>query len=366
MILVDEQFEPLPSRSTCGQVANSRMCGPAAGTGGPAYVVLFRHCDEGFSCGPQAGWSGCRGCEYIKQSNCATNDCSTVGVRRAYGYGRWLDCFGKTTGAPAAAIFSQDPTRSNTNARPMATAAMLYDSLLRLTNADPDGLCWLQFDRTAASSPSARSNPLVAALTNNAYNGKTVAVVWDHGNIQYILQALGIPLNGWWWNGCCYDQAVVVNMRSRSMRTYQLNTEGGNDSCAGAVCQAAAGPAPGCPGPWPVPFGDSAAAIEDKSDYLGDGYGNPDRLGDDPAVGIGRSLAAPVRTAPIRTTPIRSYERGGHVDMHAGSGFHAAEFANDRSTFPGAKIGPVGVRMVAPDRSRATGHTRPNTCTTSG
>jgi hypothetical protein len=255
-------FAPIRDPSVFSQVAGNRSCSSQArarlGGGGsnPAYVVLFRHCDEGYTCPVAPSYKGCRGCEYLKQDSCATNNCNGVGIPRAYGYGKWLSCFAARTGVGVAAIFSQNPSGKQTNARPMTTASMLYDSLLRLAGAPPNSLCWAMFDRTAGSSVT--NNPMVSALHAPIYANKTVAIVWDHGNIQYVLRALGVNLGSWWWNGCCYDQAVVVNMKTRAMATYALNTFGGNDPCAGtAVCQAASGAFPGCPGPWPVPFGKS-------------------------------------------------------------------------------------------------------------
>ncbi|MES2339217.1 MAG: hypothetical protein V4537_14080 [Pseudomonadota bacterium] len=246
-------FAPLQGRLTFAQVPGNRPCVTAQQGAGPAYVVFFRHCDEGYSCPHKPAYAGCRGCEFIKQDACATDDCGDKTNTRAYGYARWLACFAARAGAPVAAVFSQDPTRPATNARPMTTAAALYDGLLRVAGAAPASLCWMQFDRTAASAPA--NNPMVQALGRAAFAGKTVAVVWDHGNVQYILRALGVSLGNWWWNGCCYDQAVVVTMRTRAMATYRLGgTAAAPDPCAGAVCQAAAGPFAGCAGPWvPIP-----------------------------------------------------------------------------------------------------------------
>lgn len=254
-------FTPLSGNPvTFSQVTGNRPCQGGGGSGRPAYIVIFRHCDEDYStqakCRSSAkysGYQGCQGCEYLKSSVCATNNCSGNGVLRAYGYGKWLSCFSAQNDVEIGAIFSQNPTGAQTNARPMTTASILYDSLLRLTGMPPNQLCWAQFDRTAASSPTATKNPMVAALGSSAYNNKTVAIVWDHGNVQFVLQALGVNINNWWWNGCCYDQAVVVNMKTREMVTYRLNTFGSNpDPCSGTICQAASNPYPGCPGPWPV------------------------------------------------------------------------------------------------------------------
>lgn len=259
--------DPPGSPVTFTRVPDAHACPAGGAGGGPAYVVLFRHCDEGFtkSCPPSPAFTGCRGCEYLKRDDCATNDCGPAGVTRAYGYGKWLACFAAKTGAPVAAIVSQDPTRPSTNARPMTTASLVYDSLLRVEGAAPASLCWLQFDRTAASSPTPGANPMVQALGRGAFAGKTVAIVWDHGNIQYVLRALGVNIGNWWWNGCCYDQAVVVTTRTHSMATYRLGTFGAApDPCSGgAVCQAAAGPFAGCGGPWvPIVAEDDPAQSE--------------------------------------------------------------------------------------------------------
>lgn len=325
-------FAPMPNGSVFGQVPGSRPC--VVGSGGkPAYVILFRHCDEGFNtqkaeCAHSAAYTGCQGCEYISNSDCATNDCNGLGIQRAYGYGKWLACFGARTGAPVAGIFSQNPPSSannyDSNGRPMATASMLYDSLLRLTGADPSGLCWMAFDRKTASVPNS-SNKILPALASPAFNGKTVAIVWDHGNIQYILQALGVNITGWWWDKCCYDQAVVITMANRSMTTYQLNTFGGNDPCMRG-CQAAKSAYPGCPGPWPTPTGGASSLGSHNDSNAGGGLG-------------GLAAAIDGRGAG-QVNPGAKHTRRGVAGYSSNAGT-ASNCASNLSS--------VGVNMVAPD-----------------
>jgi len=206
----------------------------------------------------------------------------------------------------------------------MATASMLYDSLLRLTGADPSNLCWLAFDRSKASVPTS-SNPILPALASPAFSGKTVAIVWDHGNIQYVLRALGVNINGWWWDKCCYDQAVVVTMKNRSMVTYQLNTFGGRDPCM-VGCQAAKNAFPGCPGPWPTPVASAPTTASHNDVNSGSGLGE-------------LSIAIDGRGAG-QTNPGAKLNRRSRAAFSSNSGT-ASNCASN--------LGAVGVNMIAPD-----------------
>jgi len=241
--------------SSVWDVPGSRACATAApGTGWPAQIVIFRHCDEGFaaSCPPKASYAGCRGCEFLDDQSCATNSCGPQGAARAYGYGRWLACFAAQT-APVAAVFAQTFQSGVSNRRPMTTASMLYDSLLK-QGVSAASLCWEQFPRPPKSA-QAYAATMGAAFRRPGYAGKTVAVVWDHGGVQFILGALGINIGGWWWDGCCYDQAVVVRISPSGQKTltnYKLATFPGADPCASA-CQAAVASPYGCSGRAPGP-----------------------------------------------------------------------------------------------------------------
>ena len=247
--------------STFTDVPQARAC-PAGGGGRPAQVVFLRHCDETYTCPPTKSYNGCPGCEFSKSTPCASNKCSTHGVQRAYGYANWLKCFAKGTSAPIAAIVGQIFVSGKTNQRPMTTASMVYDGLIK-SGTDPNTLCWQQYNRVDDNLPDATiiagyRETLVAGIMNPAFNGKTVVVVWDHHGIDFILAALqGLSLTNYYWPACCYDQAAVFS--GGHVDTYRLNAFTGNDPCSGAICQSATSSynncsgAPSGPSPPPPP-----------------------------------------------------------------------------------------------------------------
>jgi hypothetical protein len=256
-----DNFLPSPNclknPMTFTDITNAKKCVNTGGVGKPPFILFIRHCDRGYSktptkpnppiggnppgvkrttCDIQKTWQDCPGCEYMESyGGCASNNCSEEGIKRAWALGKWVDCFAKSKNLHIACVLGQTKT-DNANARPMTTASIILDSLMKI-GRNP---CYL-----TGTKDDSKTNyiNIKKQLYTSGFNNQIAVVVWDHGQLGSLITAItGVPASNpnIHWDDCCFDQVVVIDTsvapsNKSGATAYNAKSLTDNDIC-GSKC----------------------------------------------------------------------------------------------------------------------------------